>query len=87
MELLDAVSACEARGWRMFSERWRVLWAVKVVVYVRGVGTVARGWGRTDGEYLFHCAVGEGLGGGRRGSWWRLVRHSAKVRKEVMSVR
>ena len=60
---------------------------MKVVVYCRGVGTVARGWGRTDGVYLVHCAVGEGLGGGIRGSWWWLVRHSANVRKDVMSVR
>ena len=56
-------------------------------VYSIAAGTVARGWGISDGEYLFHRAVGDGCKVGRRGVWGEDVRHSANVRNLAMSVR
>ena len=56
-------------------------------VYSIVAGTVARGWGISDGECLFQTAVGAGWGGGIRGVWGKDVRHSANVRNMAMSVR
>ena len=56
-------------------------------VYSIAAGTVARGWGIRDGEYLFQTAVGDGCKVGIRGVWGRDVRHSANVRNIAMSVR
>ena len=56
-------------------------------VYAMAVGTVARGWGNSDGECLFYTAVVEGWGGGISGVWEKDVRHSANVRNMAISVR
>ena len=56
-------------------------------VYDIAVGTVARGWGISDGECLFQTAVGDGWGVGTRVVWGKDDRHSAKVRNMAMSVR
>ena len=56
-------------------------------VYAIAVGTVARGWGSSDGEYLFHTAVVDGWVGVRGGVWGKVVRHSPNLRNMVMSVK
>ena len=56
-------------------------------VYSIAAGTVARGWGISDGACLFQTAVGDGWGAGPRVAWGKDVRHSGKVINMAMSVR
>ena len=64
-----------------------MLGVMNVDVYSIAAGTLARGWGISDGEYLFHRAVGDGYKVGIRGVWGKDVRHSANVRNIAISVR
>ena len=64
-----------------------VLCVMNADVYSIAVGTVASGWGISEGEYLFQMAVGVGWEVGIRGVWGKDVRHSVNVRNIAMSVR
>lgn len=55
--MLDVVSVWDARGCISWLNGCSVLWAVKVVMYTIGVGTVVRELGIRDDVYLLHWVL------------------------------
>ena len=55
--LLDAVSVWDDRELMIWLDDLRVLGVLKMVVYSIDVGTLDRGCGIMNGEYLFHWMV------------------------------
>ena len=85
--LLDAVSVWDDRELMILLNGLRVLWVLKMVVYSIDVGTLDRGYGIMNGEYLSHWMVWNGCWCGMYVAYWVLMCYSAKIRYKFMLIR